>query len=335
MATYYVGLDVHKVRTQYCLLDAGGRVLKEGSVATEEVGQLVDRPDMAVVLESTGSWCAPYDTLVARGAAVKLAHPARVRAIAAARVKTDRIDAQTLAHLLRTDLIPEAWAPPEEVRDWRDLVRLRWALLTNQTKAKNQIHGLLARAGQRYPGTDLFGRRGRRWLAAVPVRPPVRALVEELLAHLEETARHVNAVTRRLEDALAGHPARGLLQTVPGVGFLTAATLIAELGDWRRFRSAKQVAAYFGLVPAVRASAGRTRYGHLTKAGSAHARRALVEAAHVAVRLPGPVRRRYLALIRRRGKKVALVAAARTLLVLAWTLLIREECFHARPRESS
>jgi transposase len=327
MARYYLGLDVHKVRTQYCLVDEDGCLIEEGSVATEDVATLIDRPGMAAVLEATGNWCAAHDALVAAAAEVKLAHPARVKAIASARIKTDKIDARILAHLLRADLIPEAWAPPQEVRDLRDLVRLRWGFISAQTKAKNRIHVLLARAGLRYEGTDLFGQRGRRWLERIRLRPHVRQLVDHLLEHIDETAHHVEALTRGLHEHLDDQPALHLLMTIPGVGFITAATLMAELGDWRRFRGPKQVAAYFGLVPTVRASARTARYGHVTKSGSGHARRVLVEAAHVAIRLPGPVRLRYLSLFRRRGKKVALVASARTLLILAWTLLMRGEVY--------
>ncbi len=327
MRRYYLGLDVHKVRTQYCLVDEAGGIVKEGNVATEDVATLVNGAGTAVVLEATGHWCAAYDALVGTGAEVKLAHPARVKAIASARIKTDKIDARILAHLLRTDLIPEAWAAPQEIRDLRDLVRLRWGFISDQTKAKNRIHVLLARDGLRYQGSDLFGRRGRSWLEAVPLRPHVRMLVTHQLHHLDETARHVDALTQRLQELLQADQALRLLITIPGVGFITAATFIAELGDWHRFRGPKQVAAYFGLVPTVRASARTARYGHVTKSGSGHARRALVEAAHVAIRLPGPVRHRYLSLVRRRGKKVALVAAARTLLVLAWTLLMRGEVY--------
>jgi transposase len=156
----------------------------------------------------------------------------------------------------------------------------------------------------------------------------VRVLVDRLLAHVDVTERQVTGLLAQLEDQLGSDPAVALLQTVPGVGFITATTLRAELGEWQRFRHSKQVAAYFGLVPSVRASARTLRSGHLTKLGSGHARRVLVEAAHVAIRFPSPVRHRYLSLVRRRGKKVALVAAARTLLVVAWTLLMRGEVFH-------
>jgi len=329
MSSCYLGLDVHKVRTQYCLMDPGGEILAEGNLPTEEVAAVVPSRDCAVVLEATGSWHHTYDALCDCADVVKLAHPSRIKAIASARIKTDRIDARILAHLLRTDLIPEAWAAPQEVRDLRDLVRLRWRFIGQRTTAKNRISNLLARQCLRHGGTDLFGRGGRAWLAELPLDAHSRALVELLLAAIAEADGHVVALTALLHGRLDGAPELQLLQSIPGVGFITAATLIAELGDWRRFGSAKQVSAYFGIVPSVRASAAVAHYGRITRAGSPHTRRALVEAAHVAVRLPGPLRRRYLSLARRRGKKVALVAAARELLELSWILLSRGEVYRA------
>jgi transposase len=328
MPTYYLGLDVHKVRTQYCLMDPAGEILAEGSLPTEEVASVVP-DDCACVLEATGSWHHTYDALCSCACEVKLAHPSHVKAIASARVKTDKIDARILAHLLRTDLVPEAWAPPAEVRELRDLVRLRWRFVAQRTTAKNRITNLLARQCLRYEGSDLFGRGGRTWLSGLALDAHSRTLIELLLATIDEADAHVSALTALLRERLRGAPEVALLTTIPGVGFLTAATLVAELGDPHRFARAAQVSAYFGLVPRVRASADVAHYGRITRAGSPHARRALVEAAHVAVRLPGPLRDRYLGRARRRGKKVALVAAARELLELSWTLLDRGEVYRA------
>ena len=328
MPTYYLGLDVHKVRTQYCLMDPAGEIRTEGSLPTEDVATIVP-DDCACVLEATGSWHHTYDALRSCAAVVKLAHPSHVKAIASARVKTDKIDARILAHLLRCDLVPEAWAPPAEVRELRDLVRLRWRFVAQRITAKNRISNLLARHCLRYGGTDLFGRGGRAWLADLDLDAHTRTLVELLLASIDEADVHVCALTTVLRERLRGAPEVALLTTIPGVGFLTAATLLAELGDPRRFGRAAQVSAYFGLVPRVRASADVAHYGRITRAGSPHARRALVEAAHVAVRLPGPLRDRYLSRAHRRGKKVALVAAARELLELSWTLLDRGEVYRA------
>lgn len=172
MPTCNLGLDVHKVRAQYCLMDTTGQILGEVNVPTEAVAGLVPGADCAVVLEATGIWHAAYDALCATGAQVKLAHPSHVKAIASARVKTDKIDARILAHLLRADLVPEAWAPPPDVRELRDLVRLRWRFVSQRITAKNRMSNLLARRCLRYEGTDLFGRRGRAWLAAAARRSP-------------------------------------------------------------------------------------------------------------------------------------------------------------------
>jgi transposase len=329
MPTYYLGLDVHKVRTQYCLMDLGGEILSEGSVPTEEAPSLVPDVDTAVVLEATGSWHATHDALVATGARVKLAHPARIKAIASAKVKTDKIDARILTHLLRADLIPEAWAPPPCVRELRDLVRLRWRFVSQRTTAKNRITNLLARENLRYAGTDLFGRGGRKWLAALELPAHTRSLITLLFTSIDEADAHVISLTGRLHELLDANEDMHLLMSIPGVGFITAATLTAEVGDWNRFSSARQLSAYFGIIPSVRASGSVAKYGHITRAGSPHARRAIVEAAHTARKLPGPVRHHYLALVRRRGKKVALVAAARILLELSWTLLHKKEVFQA------
>jgi transposase len=329
MPTYYLGLDVHKVRTQYCLVDVLGEILSEGNVPTEEVATLVSEVDTVVVLEATGSWHATYDALLATGALVKLAHPARIKAIASAKVKTDKIDARILAHLLRADLIPEAWAPPARVRELRDLVRLRWRFISQRTTAKNRITNLLARQNLRFSGTDLFGRAGRKWLEELELPAHTRTLVTLLLISVREADSHVAVLTTRLHELLDQDQDMHLLMSIPGVGFITAATLTAEVGDWSRFSSARQLSAYFGIIPSVRSSASVAHYGHITRAGSPHARRALVEAAHTAKKLPGPVRHHYLSLVKRRGKKVALVAAARVLLELSWTLLHKKEVFLA------
>lgn len=327
MPTYYLGLDVHKVRTQYCLVNVSGEILAEGNVPTEEAATLVPEVDTVVVLEATGSWQATYDALVRTGATVTLAHPARIKAIASAKVKTDKIDARILAHLLRAELIPEAWAPPLGVRELRDLVRLRWRFVSARTTAKNRITNLLARENLRYAGTDLFSRGGRKWLEALELPAHSRSLITLLMTSVEEADAHVTVLTARLHELLDTHPEMPLLMSIPGVGFITAATLTAEVGDWSRFSSARQLSAYFGIVPSVRASGSVARYGHITRAGSPHARRALVEAAHTAKKLPGPVRQHYLSLVRRRGTKVAIVAAARVLLELSWTLLHKKEVF--------
>ena len=231
--------------------------------------------------------------------------------------------------LLRADLIPEAWAPPLHVRELRDLVHLRRRFVSQRTTAKNRITNLLARMTLRYAGTDLFGWGGHKWLQGLDLPAHARSLITLLLSSVQEADAHVAVLTARLHELLDRDPDMCLLMSIPGVGFITAATLTAEVGDWDRFSSARQLSAYFDTVPSVRASDTVAHYGCITRAGTSHARRAIVEAAHTARKLPGPVRHHYLSLVRRRGKKVALVAAARVLLELSWTLLHKKEMFLA------
>ncbi len=173
-------------------------------------------------------------------------------------MKTDRVDVRILAHPLRTDPIP-VWAPPQATRELRDLVRLRWRFVTQRTTAKNRISNLLARECLRFAGTDMFGRPGLASLAALDLTPHTRGMIDQLLAAIDEADRHVEALTEQLHERLDGDVDMHLLMSIPGVGFITAATPVAELGDWRRFSHAKQVSAHFGIVPSVRASAGVAR----------------------------------------------------------------------------
>ena len=327
MPTYYLGLDVHKVRTQYCLMDPAGEILAEGSLPTERSrrrpGGLRRRPrgDRQLAphlrrpaqLRRRGEAGAPLaregDRLGAReDRQDRRAHPrpppahrprarglgAARRGARAARPRAPPLALRRPAHHGQEPHHQPARAPVPALRGHRPLRQRRPRLARRARARRPQPHA--HRAAARHH------RRGRR---------------PRLCAH--------GAAARAPRRRPRGGPA----QTIPGVGFLTAATLVAELGDPRRFCRAAQVSAYFGLVPRVRASADVAHYGRITRAGSPHARRALVEAAHVAVRLPGPLRDRYLARARRRGKKVALVAAARELLELSWTLLDRGEVYRA------
>lgn len=185
----YYGLDVHKKYTVYVRMDQDGQILDRGRIAnTQEAAAAMLAPaqgEAQVVLEACGLWPYLYDLLTAQGAQVTLAHPQRVKAIAAARVKTDQVDARTLAHLLRTDLIPPAYAPPQEVRQQRELLRSRYAWVQQRTRAKNRVHGLLAKRGLQSPVSDLFGKGGREWLAQLDLDPTARALVERELTLIE------------------------------------------------------------------------------------------------------------------------------------------------------
>jgi transposase len=238
-------------------------------------------------------------------------------AIASARLKNDKVDAATLAQLLRADLLPEAWIAPQPVRDLRALLRHRAALVRLSTCLKNRVHAVLAERGipER---SSLWTGSGRAWLASLELPPTSRAIVEDCCGLLEALATPIARWEWEITALAKPDPRVQALMALPGVGRLTAMTLVAEIGDIARFPTARKLCAWAGLTPTVRNSDRKVRHGHITKQGSVWARWILQEAAHTAKRSP-QFAGTYGQLTRRRGKQIATVAIARRLLA---------RCFH-------
>lgn len=326
----HYGLDVHKLYTTFCVMDDRGQILRQGRCRNEE---LPLHPAFALqgrkraVMEAGGNWYALYDRLEPVVDELILAHPLRVRAIAAARVKTDEIDARTLAHLLRADLIPAAYVPPRDVRDLRELLRYRQDLVKQRSALKNRVHALLAKDGFSSPYTDLFGREGRRWLEGVALREQQRYQLQGYLWVLDCLTEQIHEADVRVRKTCALSPEARSLVAVPGIGPLSALVILAELGDVQRFPTAAHVVSFAGLAPRVHSSGGKTRRGPITKQGPSALRWVLIEAAHHAVRKPGRLGRLYQRLCRGKHRSVAITACARELLVLVYKMLKRGEAY--------
>ncbi|HUP21980.1 MAG TPA: IS110 family transposase, partial [Thermoanaerobaculia bacterium] len=191
--------------------------------------------ELQVALEATYGWEWLADLLEAEGHELHLSHPLRTKAIAAARVKTDAVDARTLAHLLRTDLLPEAYVAPRELRDLRDLLRHRVVLTRMRSALKNRVHALLARQGIQREHADLFGTGGRRFLGELPLREPARRRLDSLLNLISDFDREIELAKREI-DTLARHDPRvDVLCQLRGIGPYTAMLVIAEVGEIERF----------------------------------------------------------------------------------------------------
>jgi len=249
-----------------------------------------------------------------------MAHPLAAKAISAGRVKNDSVDAKTLAHLLRTNLLPEAWIAPAEIREARRLVRMRVSLVRMRSRLKCQVHALCADAGVRVPVADLFGRGGRDLLAGLTLRPITARRLAASLRLTEDLGREILVADRELVALYRGDERIRRLMPIPGIGFLTATTIIAEVGDVSRFRSPEQLTSWTGLTPTERSSADHTRRGHISKQGSRWLRWAMVEAAAKVGQAPG-LKEFTAPIAERRGTKIARVALARRLLTLAFYAL--------------
>ena len=317
----YVGIDLHRKRSQIAALDAQGtellsrRVVNEPEALKAILAELGG--ELKVALEATYGWEWLAELLEAEGHELHLSHPLRTK-IAAARVKTDAVDARTLAHLLRTDLLPEAYVAPRELRDLRDLLRHRIVLTRMRTALKNRVHALLARQGIQQGHADLCGAAGRRFLAALPLREPSRRRLDSLLGLIDDFDREIEQAKHEIDALAVDDPRVAVLTQLRGIGPYTAMLLIAEIGGIGRFRSARHLCAWAGLTPTVRSSADQARLGHISRQGSPQIRWALVEAAQKAVEGGGPLRTAFERIAKRRGRKIAKVAVARRLLTLCF-----------------
>src|SRR5215211_5019859 len=317
-----VGIDLHRKRSHVAVIDAEGSQLLSRRIVNDPATflELLEGigGESKIALEATYGWEWLADVLEEAGYELHLAHPLRTKAIASARVKTDSVDATTLAQLLRADLLPEAYIAPRELRDLRDLLRHRVALTHMRSALKNRVHALLSRQGIRPEHTDLFGKAGLEFLAELELREPPQRRLDSLLALIADFDREIAATTREI-DQRAKHDDRvGVLCQIRGVGPYTAMLVIAEIGDITRFQKARKLCAWAGLTPTVRSSDGKARLGHITRQGSRPLRWALVEAAQHSVRGGGPLRDDFERIAKRRGRKIAKVAVARKILTLCY-----------------
>jgi transposase len=320
----YVGIDVHRKRSQVAVVDQGGGVQVNRNVpnGVEPVlGVIGELPvGTPVAFEAAFGWGWLVELLEDYGYQPHLVHPLRCKAIASARLKNDKVDAAILAQLLRADLLPEAWIAPPAVRQLRALLRHRVGLVRLRTLLRNRIHAVLAEHGQDRPAGCWSG-PGRQWLAELPLPAASRRVIDDDLALIDALAEPVARLDAQIDEQAKKDPRVKLLTALPGVGKLTALVILAEVGDFTRFANARKLAAWAGLTPTVRGSDLVVRHGHISKQGSAWLRWILCEAAQTAKRSPefAPT---YQAITRRRGKKIATTAVARKLLTRAHHLLL-------------
>lgn len=331
----YAGADVDRRTTYLTVMDEAGTVLQQRRVPSTSDGLQAalgryDEP-LKVVIEASYAWGPLYDALEEMGAEVVLAHPAKVKAIAEARIKTDKIDSETLAHLLRADLIPAAYAPSPEIRAIKRVLRQRMFLVRVQTMLKNRIQALLSQHELGRPAvSDLFGKRGWTWLEGLRLPEPDGTILREDLSLLRTVIEHIGKSNALVARLAGGEPAVAWLASMPGIGPFLSVLIRYEVDDMRRFRTPGKFAAYTGLVPSTYASGRRMVHGRLTKQGNKWLRWAFVEAVTPAVRTSPWLRRYYEGIKRRRGAKDARTATARKLAQLAHALWTEERCYEER-----
>lgn len=333
----YIGMDVHREFAQLAVVE-DGLVRDEGriGVTPEALRQWAVglRADDEVALEATGNSDAIANLLTPLVGRVVVSNPSKTRAIAEAKVKTDKVDARILAQLLAADFLPPVWLPDDRIRSLRRQVTRRAHLVRQRTRIKNQVHAILARnLAPTPPVSDLFGTTGRHWLGRQQLPADERTSVQALLRQLDFHGSELAIVDKELALEALSDPMVARLMTIPGVDAIAGISIVAAVGDFSRFDDAARLVAYVGLNPKVRQSGNSAPvHGRISKAGRAQVRGVLVEAAWSASRAPGPLRAFFQRIKARRGFQTAIVATARKMTVLAWHLVTKDQDYaFARP----
>ena len=333
----YAGLDLSRKRLDFHLLDDEGATVDVGATPPDADGLhgLTVRLEghgtpIRAAIESMNGARFVHDQLELAGWQVEIADAQKVKGLAPLACKTDRIDAWVLAELARRDLVPAIWLPDPGVRAERERARWRLHLVRHRSSLKQRVHAVLLTHGQPCPVSDLFGLRGRGLLAQLGLPQPWQGTIEASLRLIDDLDREIGDCERELRRLGADHRYVPLLMTVPGISWVLAYTIAAELGEIERFASPRKLAGYSGLCPRVYQSGERDLRGPLSKRGPRYLRWALVEAATHACTHP-IYRDRYqqtkARIGKQRGAKVAQVDLARRLAEAIWHMLSRNQPF--------
>jgi len=321
------------------MMNEQGKVIRKDKASTDRASikryfaDADSRGETKAVMEACYGWECFYDEVSGLVDELIMAHPLKTRLIAEARIKTDTIDSETLAHLLRADLIPQAYAPDSATRDKKNLLRYRSSLTAMKVRIKNIIHSVLTRNHIEDSGftslSDKFGKQGMRYLRSVKLTGDDTGILNNYLDLLEETERKINAAEKQIRSICREDKICALLSSVPGIGHILAVTIRYEIDDIGRFMSAGKLCSYAGLVPSTYSSGNRTYQGKITKQGNKWLRWAMVEAAQRAP-LNDLWLRSFYQRISKNGKKIARVAVARKLLEIIYRIWKEEKPYYKK-----
>jgi transposase len=334
---HYIGVDYHKKYSYVVVKDEQGKREGKGMVnnTKEELQEFLKpyQPGKAA-LEATRNWGLIYDWLDEMLDDVALAHPLKVRAIAEARIKTDKISADILADLLRSNLLPEAYVPGKETREAKNILRQRMFFVRIETMVKNRIHTIL----DRHPETlrqapnvsDLFGASGMEWLKGVVLPGEDNRLLVSELELFEILKQKISQSNGLVNELGKGDNRAKLLRSIPGFGPFFSVLVAKEIDDIGRFKGDKKLCAYAGLVPSTHASGGKIYHGRIIKTGNKWLRWALIEAVPHAIKSDPELYAYYERIRIKKGKNAAKVATARRLLTIIYRVLSQGRLYERR-----
>jgi len=329
----YIGLDVHKKFLFAVVLDSKGDLISEKKIRNDpyELDKFFKGfdKDSNIALESCSCWEYVYDYLADMGFTnLVLANPSRVRLIATSKKKTDAHDARILADLLRTNMLPTSYAAPNIVREQRQITRHRASLGRLKGVIKNKIHAILIRNGINQEFSDVFGQEGINYLMSLELSIIDRYQMDQYLELIRHYDVQIKKTEERIEDYVAYTPQIKLLMSIPGVSYYSGLSITGEIGDIRRFSSARKLISFAGLNPSVSQSGDKCYMGHIAKQGDKHLRWMLNQCSNVAVMHDSTLAKIYQRIKKRRGHNIAITAVSRKMLCFIYTMLTHNIEYH-------
>ena len=325
-----IGLDVHKRSIYVTELKEDGNINEQYEMANSEDcwnefrdRYLKQKPEIALEVSTSGKYVTGL--LRDMGFSVHMADPSKLPVIYRSTRKNDREDSFKIARALHLGELSEGYLPSAEIDDLRSMTRYRKSIGEEITTLKNRIHAVLTRHGISIPATDIFGNRGLR---IIDTRSSVlssmeRIMLADILERIKDLKDRASSIEDEMVRCTAGNRDVNLLITIPGIGVYSVTSIVAEIGDIKRFEKKEKLAPYAGLTPRQNQSGNRDIKGHITKHGPSMLRFILVTAAHSLIKYSRKMKMKYLSIVRRLGKNRAIVAIARILVETIYVMLSR------------
>jgi len=332
--TIYAGLDMHTKTTTGTIKDEKGNVIRCLEVETSKEGikflfNGLKNKTIHAVFEASRNWFRYAELLKPYCDKIIMAHPLKVRAIASARIKTDKIDSDILSDLLRGNLIPESYMPDKIYVDLRQFLRYRAGLSRLRANIKIKIRDILSREGKTCEFQDVTAKKARIWLSSLDLNDLNQHELDYMLELLDNFDKKIKHLDKEIEKKQYQFPEVDILKSVIGISTYSALLIIAEVGDFTRFPTADKLSAYAGNTPSIHQSSSTCYTGRITKQGNKWLRWILTQCTHASIksRKPHKLKQFYNRIAKRRGKQKAIVATSRKMLTTIWHLIHKNEFY--------
>jgi transposase len=340
---YYIAVDIGKRKCVVCITDKDGSIVEEtkydntlqdAEKFASNLDKKYDNKRCHAVCESTANmWLKTYEAFEKNGIDVKLANPLKTKAIAEAKIKTDKLDARILAHLLRSDLIAESYIAPDNIREDRSLLRLRINLVSDRTRIMNRIHSLLDKYDLKCKYYSLYGVNSVKWLKSIALKGNDQVQLTNHIKNIEFLNSEITQIEKQISAEASHNENVRILISMAGIDCFSAMLIVSEIGDISRFSTADKLVSWCGLCPTVHQSGNSLYMGRMKKDGNKKINWIMIQAANTASRTDERMKKYYTKIAKRHGHNVAITHVANKMIRIIWAMLTYKQLYNERKNE--